>query len=333
LIELVLRENSQLQIEQAAVPVLAENQALVKIHFAALNHRDEWIRKGQYAKIQLPSILGSDGSGVVEKVANDADAAWVGKEVIINPNQNWGDNPKAQSKAYNILGMPAQGTLAEYVAVNVDRLAAKPQHLTLEQSAALPLGGLTAFNATFNKAQVKDNEHILISGVGGGVAQFAFLFAAAAKANVYVTSSKQEVVDACKTLGAKGGCSYKDADALKKMAAEAGGFDAIIDSACGDGMNLLLSLLKPAGRFAFYGATQGLPSNLNMRNIFWNHLQLLGSTMGSDIDFVNMVQFIEHNNIQPIIDKTFALDEAVQAFDRMHKGEQFGKIIIKIVEN
>ena len=327
---LVLRENGQLQIESIEIPKLGIHQALVKISYAALNHRDEWIRQGQYAKIQIPSILGSDGSGIVEKVGSDADESWIEKEVIINPNQDWGDNPKAQSKTYNILGMPAQGTLAEYVVVNTDRLRTKPHHLTLEQSAALPLGGVTAFNVTFNKAQVKAPQNILISGVGGGVAQFAFLFSVAAGANVYVTSSKQEVIDKCKALGAKDGCNYKDADALKSLSKSIGGFDAIIDSACGDGMNLLLSLLKPTGKFAFYGATQGLPTNLNMRNIFWNHLQVLGSTMGSDADFVNMAGFVEQYKIHPIIDKTFALENAVDAFDRMKRGEQFGKIIVRI---
>ncbi len=327
---LVLRENGQLQVETVEKPQLGANQALVKISFAALNHRDEWIRQGQYAKIQIPSILGSDGSGIVESVSNESDSNWVGKEVIINPNQGWGDNPKAQAKTYNILGMPSQGTLAEYVVVDIDRLRQIPHHLNLEQSAALPLGGVTAFNVTFNKAKVKPHQNILISGVGGGVAQFAFLFSVAAGANVYVTSSKADVIEKCKTLGAKGGCSYKDEVALKSMAKEIGGFDAIIDSACGDGMNLLLSLLKPIGSFAFYGATRGLPKDLNMRNIFWNHLQILGSTMGSDQDFVNMVGFVEQYKIQPIIDTSFSLDNAVGAFDRMKNGEQFGKIIVKI---
>lgn len=327
---LVLRENGQLQIETIEQPNVGENQALVKIHFAALNHRDEWIRIGQYAKIQIPSILGSDGSGVVEQVGSNDNAFWIGKEVIINPNQGWGDNPKAQAKTYNILGMPAQGTLAEYVVVDVDRLRVKPSHLTLKHSAALPLGGLTAYNVTFNKAQVKEGDNVLISGVGGGVAQFAFQFSVATKANVYVTSSKQDVIDKCKVLGAIDGCSYKDEEALKLMSKRCGGFDAIIDSACGDGMNTLLSLLKPTGRFAFYGATRGLPNNLNMRNIFWNHLQILGSTMGSDNDFAHMVDFVEQHKIEPIIDTTFSLENGAQAFERMSKGEQFGKIIVEI---
>jgi len=327
---LIIKEDGKLTIEDVAQPILKENQALVSISFAALNHRDEWIRKGQYAKIQLPAILGSDGSGVVYSVSNPKDEHWIGKQVIINPNQNWGSNDKAQSKNYNILGMPTQGTLAEFVAVDIDRLYTIPSHLDLEQSAAFPLAGLTAYNVSFNKAKISKEDTVLISGVGGGVAQFAFLYSIAVGANTYVTSSKEEVIQHCIQLGAKGGCSYKDKEAMKNMSASYGGFNVVIDSACGDGMNDLLSILNPNGRYAFYGATRGLPSNLNMRNIFWNHLQLFGSTMGSDNDFKQMVKFVEQHQIKPIIDKVFDFDNAEAAFDRMQNGEQFGKIIIKI---
>lgn len=327
---LVLRENAQLNIEEVENLSVQANQALIKINYAALNHRDEWIRQGQYAKIKLPAILGSDGSGIVEKVGNESNSNWIGKSVIVNPNQDWGENNSYQQKNYNILGMPAQGTLAEYIVVNIDRLHEIPKHLNIEQAAALPLAGLTAYNALFNKGKATTNDKILISGVGGGVAQFAFLFAVAIGAEVYVTSSKNEVIEKCKSLGAKDGCSYKDNEALKNLSKSAGGFTLIIDSACGEGMNDLLACLQPTGRYVFYGATKGLPSNLNMRNIFWNHLQLLGSTMGSDNDFKLMIDFVSKYQLYPIIDKIYDFKDAIQAFDRMHNGEQFGKILVKV---
>lgn len=317
-------------VEDVPVPAVQPGEVLVKIQVAALNHRDQWIRVGQYAKIQLPAILGSDGCGEVVQLGDGADAAWLGKTVLINPNIHWGLDPRCQQKDYQILGMPAQGTLAEYVAVRADRLAEKPDYLSIEQAAALPLAGLTAYNALFNKGQAAAGMNILISGVGGGVAQFAFLFAIAAGANVYVTSSKDPVIDACMQLGGRGGCDYRKPDDLKALGKAVGGFDLIIDSACGDGMNDLIATLKPCGKFVFYGATRGLPASLNMRPIFWNHLQLLGSTMGSDADFQNMVAFCGKHRIRPILDKVFSLDDAVAAFDRMRDGEQFGKILINL---
>ena len=326
---LVLRDNS-FQLEEVPKPILGEHQALIRIHYAALNHRDQWIREGQYAKIQLPAVLGSDGCGEVVEVFNDEDKHWMGKEVIINPNINWGNDTHFQSKEYQILGMPAQGTLAEYIVINVDRLHQKPNYLTNEQASAFPLGGMTAYNALFNKGKVEKGMNVLISGVGGGVAQFAFLFAMAVDANVYVTSSKENVLETCKNLGAKGGANYTQKDSVKNLAKSIGGFDIIIDSACGDGMNELISTLKPTGKFVFYGATKGLPKELNMRPIFWNHLQLLGSTMGSDEDFFRMLDLCNEHHIKPILDKTFNFADAVAAFDRMKNSEQFGKIIVKI---
>lgn len=326
---LVLREDSFL-LETVVKPTLKPQQALIKIYYAALNHRDQWIRDGQYAKIQLPAILGSDGCGEVIEVSEKENENWLGKTVIINPNIDWGNNPNVQSKDFQILGMPTQGTLAEFVAVDIDRLLEKPNYLSNEQAAGLPLGGLTAFNALFNKGKVEKGMNVLISGVGGGVAQFAFLFAVAAGANVYVSSGKQAVIDTCKTLGAKDGANYKETNAVKILGKSVGGFDIIIDSACGDGMNELLGTLKPCGKFVFYGATRGLPKDLNMRQIFWGHLQVLGSTMGSDIDFAKMVQFCEQHQLQPIIDKVFDFENSVAAFDRMKEGAQFGKIIVKV---
>jgi NADPH:quinone reductase-like Zn-dependent oxidoreductase len=326
---LVLNTNS-FQLEEVAKPTLSTNQALVKIQYAALNHRDQWIREGQYAKIQLPAILGSDGCGEVVEVFNDENNHWLGKEVIMNPNINWGNDNRFQSKDYQIFGMPTFGTLAEYVVVNMDRLHEKPSYLTSEQAAALPLAGLTAYNALFNKGKIEQGMNVLISGVGGGVAQFAYLFALAVGAHVYVTSSKEEVIETCKNLGAKDGVNYKKENAIKSLSKSVSGFDVIIDSACGDGMNELISTLKPAGKFVFYGATKGLPKDLNMRQIFWNHLQILGSTMGSDDDFSKMLKLCNDNTIKPILDKTFDFVDAVAAFDRMKDGAQFGKIIVRI---
>ena len=329
---LVLNQSS-FQLEEVAKPTISNHQAIVKIQYAALNHRDQWIREGQYAKIELPAILGSDGCGEVIEVFKEEDKHWIGKEVIINPNINWGNDNRFQAKEYQILGMPTFGTIAEYIVVDVDRLHEKPSYLTSEQAAALPLAGLTAYNALFNKGKVAKGMNVLISGVGGGVAQFAFLFAQAVGANVYVTSSKEDVIATCKNLGAKDGANYTQENAIKSLSKTVGGFDVIIDSACGDGMNALIATLKPAGKFVFYGATKGLPKDLNMRPIFWNHLQILGSTMGSDDDFTKMLELCIQYNIKPIVDKIFNFTDAVAAFDRMKDGAQFGKIMVKVAEH
>src|SRR5690606_23472835 len=96
--------------------------------------------------------------------------------------------PEVQSSEYSVLGMPMNGTLAEYIKVPTDRLHVKPRSLSDEEAAAIPLAGLTAFRATIKKGAVKAGKKVLVTGVGGGVSQFAVQFALAAGADVYVTS-------------------------------------------------------------------------------------------------------------------------------------------------
>ncbi len=325
---LIINEQG-LQLQEVEKPVAITGYAVIKISAAALNRRDQWIREGLYPKIQLPVLPGSDGCGIVTEVGDESAKQWIGKRVVINPNNDWGDNPKVQKREYHILGMPTKGTLAEYVAVPIDRLMEAPAHLSDEEAAALPLGGVTAYNAIVNKGELQAGQKVLISGVGGGVAQFAFQFAIAAGADVWVTTSKEDVQNKCIELGAKGGVSYRDPNNIKSLAKSTGGFDIIIDSAGGDGINTLLEALAPGGKLVLYGATKGLPSSLNLRNLFWNQLSLMGSTMGSDEDFENMIQFVEKHKIKPIIDQVFSLDNGVQAFDHMKAENHFGKIVVR----
>src|SRR3978361_441067 len=102
------------EVEQ---PVLGEGEVFVQIKAAALNRRDYWITIGKYAGIKYPSILGSDGAGVVAEAGSDAEQHLIGQEVIINPGFGWGDNENYQSDSFKILGLPDDGTLAEYVKV------------------------------------------------------------------------------------------------------------------------------------------------------------------------------------------------------------------------
>ena len=323
-------DQDDLHIREIKTPQPQSDEVLIKISAAALNRRDQWIREGLYAKIQLPAVLGSDGCGHIISIGSNVPTTWLNKRVIINPNIHWGDNPKAQSKAYQILGMPTQGAFAEYLCVPVDRVIEAPKHLTDIEAAALPLGGLTAYNAIVNKGQLSPNKKVLISGVGGGVAQFAFQFALAVKAPVWVTSGKDDVIQKCIRLGAQDGANYKTPQSIPEMTQAAGKFDLIIDSACGEGMNDLLKCLTPGGRYVFYGATQGVPPKLNVHAIFWNQLAILGSTMGSDADFEAMVSLVNKSQIAPIIDQVFPLTEGIKAFDRIKSGKNFGKIVLSL---
>lgn len=312
-------------------PAAAPGQAVVRLKAAALNHRDLWVQLGQYANIRLPLIPGSDGAGIVHAVATPADQAWVGREVIINPALDWGDDPRAQGPKFRILGMPDSGTFAEQIAIPVANLAPKPAHLTWEQAAALPLAGLTAWRALFTRAQLKGGEKILLTGIGGGAALFALQFAVAAGAQVWVTSSSAEKIARARSLGASGGVNYRDKDWGAGLTAAAGGlFDVILDSAGGEGFPQLIELTRPGGRIVFFGATTGNPPGLDLRKCFFRQITLLGTTMGSPADFTGMTAFVTQHKIVPVVDRVLPLADTEQAFRHMEAGAQFGKIVLSI---
>lgn len=195
-------------LRDVPIPQLNSQEALVRIKAAAFNRRDWWIQQGQYAGLKFPIIPGSDGAGIVESVGAGVDSTWVGKAVIINPSINWGANEAFQQKTSSILGLPEDGTFAEYVRVPVENLHEKPQHLSFAEAAALPLGGLTAYRSLFTRANLMAGEKVLIIGIGGGVASFALQFAMHAGASVYVTSGNPVKIEQAITLGAGGGVLY-----------------------------------------------------------------------------------------------------------------------------
>ncbi|MBL7877112.1 MAG: zinc-binding dehydrogenase, partial [Cyclobacteriaceae bacterium] len=249
---------------------------------------------------------------------------------VINPNIDWGSDLEVQSARYTILGMPTDGTFAEYVVVPIDRLHHKPFHLDFLQAAVLPLGGLTAFRALFRRGELRSGQNVLISGFGGGVAQFAFLFAQAAGANVYVSSGSDEKIEKALKLGARGAYNYKKQATYPDLWKTKGGFDLVIDSAGGDQINGFIKVLKPRGKIVFYGATNGLPSKLDLYRMFWNQLSLLGTTMGSDHEFSEMLTFVSKHQLRPLIDSIRPFSKIAESFPDITKSNKVGKIVFQI---
>ncbi|MEK0442023.1 MAG: hypothetical protein RL403_1001 [Bacteroidota bacterium] len=319
---------AKIQLLDLPKPVFGPGEVLIKIKAAALNHRDEWCRKGLYPNLRDGVVLGSDGAGIVEEVGEGVNPKWVGKETLINPAKNWGDNEKAQSREFEIMGMPSNGTLAEYIAVPADRIHEKPKHLNWEEAAALPLAGLTAYRALVVKGQLQAGDQVLVTGIGGGVAQFAAQLALALGAKVFVSSSDPEKIAQAIAQGASMGFNYTEANWSSAALQQTGGMDLVIDGASGDTLPHLMEVCKPGSRIVFYGATRGNPGQLEARKLFWNQLQLIGTTMGTDTDFLHMLQLVEKFNIKPVVDQCYPFSKAEEAFDRMKQGKQFGKITL-----
>ena len=317
---LVLSEaEAPLTLQEFPDPVPREGEVVVDLAAGALNHRDVWITRGKYPGIRYPAVLGSDGAGWLD-----------GKRVLLNPSLQWGNNPDAQDKSYHILGLPTAGTFAARVAIPKENIFEVPAHLSMEQAAAIPLAGLTAYRALFSRAGLQPGERVLISGIGGGVAVFACQFALAAGAEVFVTSGSEEKIARAVEMGAKDGANYREEGWAGSLKTKFGGFHVIVDSAAGPGFTDLISLLLPAGRIVLYGGTRGSIPNLNPQQLFWKQLNILGSTMGHAREFADMVAFIVRHRIVPVVDSVFSLSNGQAAFDRMANGLQFGKIVLQI---
>lgn len=321
--------NEAVELQEFPTPQPAAGQVLVRLHAAALNHRDVFIQKGLYPGIQTPAIMGSDGAGVVTELGEGVDPKWLQKEVILLPGFGWDEGP-VQPKSYHILGMPTHGCFAEYIAIDAHQLFPKPPHLSFEQAAALPLAGLTAYRALLTKGGCTADHRVLISGIGGGVALWACQLALALGAEVYVTSGSDHKIEQAVALGAKGGINYKTEKWHKALLQQAGGaFDIIIDSAGGDGFRYFLDLAAPAGRIVFYGGTHGTFS-VNPQKVFWKQLSLLGSTMGNRQEFEQLVQLVNQHQLQPVVDSVWDLAEGEAALRHMDQGAQLGKIVLRL---
>ena len=337
----LIEKKQPLQLTDAPMPVAKPGEVVVQIRAAALNHRDVFIQQGLYPGITLPVTLGSDGAGVVTDVGAGVDPVWRGQSVIINPALNWGSNPAFYGPDFQILGMPANGTFAEYVAVAATNIYRKPAHLSFEQAAALPLAGLTAWRALMSRANLRTDmepERVLITGIGGGAALFALQFAVAAGADVWVTSGSDEKLDRAREMGATGGVNYREPDWTKTLMEQTGNgrgnspirgyFDVIIDSAGGPGFAKLIDVAAAGGRIAVFGGTTGNITDIVPSKVFFKQLNIFGSTMGNDAEFDAMTQFVGEKELVPIVDDVLPLADAERAFQRMDAGKQFGKIVL-----
>ena len=302
-------------------PKVGKDQVIIKLKAAALNRRDYWITQGLYPGIQCPVILGSDGAGTAD---------FKERQVIINPGYNWGGRQEAQSDDFKILGMPDNGTFAEEIAVPHEQLFAKPEHLSWEQAAALPLAGLTAYRALFIQGKLLSSQTVVITGIGGGVACMALQLAVAAGATAIVTSSSQAKIDKALATGASGGFLYTAEGYASLVNEQFGPAHLIVDGAGGNGYGELLDMVCPGGIIVNYGITAGPSAKLELRKVYRKQLLLVGTMMGSPDDFAAMLDMVRKHEIRPVIDEVFALSDGNKAFEKMNVSSQFGKIVLRV---
>jgi NADPH:quinone reductase-like Zn-dependent oxidoreductase len=317
-------------VKDLETPTPQAGEVRVAVKAASLNHRELWIPRGQYPGMKLPTILGCDCAGVVDKVGSAVSGVNVGDEVMLYPGLNWGSDRRAPARDFGLLGMPGPGTIAEYICVPAENLAPKPSFLSFEEAAAIPLTGLTSWRALFFKGELKAHETVLIIGIGGGVATFALAFAVAMGAKAYVTGENDEVLETAKSMGAKGGLKYTDPEWRKQVQPLTGGVDVVIDGAPAPSFANYVRSLKPGARAVIYGSTAGNQFQVNATDVFLRSASIVGSQVGDPQDFRDMLAFIGAKRVKPVIEKIFPLAEGKEALLFLQDKHHFGKVVVKI---
>ncbi|MCY7951994.1 zinc-binding dehydrogenase [Bacillus inaquosorum] len=291
----------------------------VKLKSAGLNHRDLFLMNNKSER-DPHVILGSDGAGIIEEVGEGVKNVAVQTEVIIFPTLNW-DLTENVPPVPEILGGPSDGTLAEYVIIPSQNAIKKPSYLSWEEAGVLPLSALTAYRALFTKAQLKKGEHLLIPGIGSGVASYALFMAKAIGAKVSVTSRSEEKRKKALQLGADYTFdSYSNWD--EQLQGEKA--DVVLDSIGPALFSEYFRHVKPNGRIVSFGASSGDDLSFPVRSLFFPQINVLGTSMGSCEEFHNMLAFIEKHKLRPVLDSTYPLEKAFEAYTRMQEGRQFG---------
>ena len=323
-----------LRYEDVPDPEPGQDEIVVRLRNAALNRRDLFATQGMYPGVKpdiLPAIPGADGSGEVVAKGDSAEGPDEGTEVVINPALYWGDNPRIPGKDYRILGIPDDGTFAQFVKVPADHVFPKPSHLSHEEAAAIPLAALTAYRALFTRGQLQEGETVFVPGIGGGVATFLVQMAKAAGATVFVSSGSDEKIEKAKELGAEGGVNYNSEDWSKELKSMSGGVDLSVDSIGGEVFNNLIQLANPASRIVVIGATAGpAPKVMTILIALFKQLDILGTAMGNPDEFSSMLEFYEEHELRPVINETFSLEEADAALEHMEEGKGIGKVVLEI---
>ena len=278
----------------------------------------------------LPVTLGSDGSGEVVARGEGAEGPSEGSEVVINPALHWGEDPRVPGEEYRILGLPDEGTFAQFVKVPGDHVFPKPSHLSYEEAAAIPLAALTAYRALVTRGELQAGETVVIPGIGGGVATFLVQIASALGAKVFVTSGSGEKIEKAKELGAEGGVNYNSENWSKELRSMTGGVDLSVDSIGGEVFDTLVTIARPGGRVVSFGATAGPVEKLVLPKIFLKQIDVRGTAMGTAEEFGAMLDLYQEQDLHPVINETFPLEETTAAMNHMEEGAGIGKIVLGI---
>ncbi|HEV2669916.1 MAG TPA: zinc-binding dehydrogenase [Gemmatimonadales bacterium] len=333
----------KLQIKEIPdAPAPQAGEVRVAIRAAALNHLDLFVAAGLPGTAErFPFVVGADGAGVVESVGPDVSAVRSGDRVMLNPGISdyscefclAGEHSLCVN--YRLLGEHLPGTMAELITIpvhNVARIPAVIPAITWPEAAAFSLVTLTAWRMLVTRAQLKAEETVLLWGIGGGVSLAGLRIAKLLGARAIVTSSDDEKLAAAKALGADVTLNHRTLQVAQEIRelTNKRGVDVVVDTVGTATWDNSLRSLRRGGRLVVCGATSGPQVGLDLRRLFWHHWSILGSTMGNAAEYAEIVRRLGQGQLRPLLDRVFPLGRAPEAYERLQRGAQLGKIGIEI---
>lgn len=335
-----------LKIDNLPVPRLSDpayaglsHPILVRIHAAAMNHLDLWIRQGLPGlKLPLPRVLGCEGSGVVEEVSAGVRNFKKGDEVVIAPGRGCGRCESCLSGHdnfcldYGIYGETEDGLDCEHKVVPEENLFRKPANITFEEAAAIPLTFLTAWQMLVDRGGIAPGQQVLIlaaaSGVGSAGVQIAKLF----RARIIATVGSDDKIPRIKELGADEVINHRTQDFAEEVQrlTNRRGVDIVFEHVGAATWEKSLKSLAFGGRLVTCGATTGQEVKILLRHLFRKQQQVIGSTMGPKASLFKILKLVEERRLLPVLDQVFPFSEVQQAHWRLEEGSPFGKVVLKI---
>jgi NADPH:quinone reductase-like Zn-dependent oxidoreductase len=320
-------------------PEPGPGEVLVRLKAAALNRLDLWVRQGWPGiKLEYPHIPGADGAGEIASVGLGV-AGWSpGDRVVINSNLSCGACPACiagqdnRCERWELLGETVRGTYAEYVVVPATNVYPLPQGYDEARAAAAALVFHTAWHSLITRSHLRAGEIVLVVGASGGVNTASIQIARLAGASVLVVGSGPEKLQLAESLGANALIDRsKDENWSKVVYQLTGkrGVDVVVDNV-GTTFPQSFRAARKGGRILTVGNSGGAKFEIDNRFIFGKHLSILGSTMGTRQDFATVMDLVFAGKLNPVMDKTFSLQEASLAQERLASGEQCGKITLAI---
>ena len=325
--------------DELPIPEPGPGEVLVRLTVAALNRLDLWVRNGWPGiKLSYPHIPGADGAGEIAALGAGVSQWQIGQRVVINSNLGCGQCDYCQAgqdnrcRNWGLLGETRSGTYAQYVALPAGNLHPLPPGFDERLAAAAALVYHTAWHSLITQANLRPGETVLVVGASGGVNTASIQIAKLAGAVVLVVGAGAKKLALAESLGADFLIDRTIEENWSKAVyqlTDRRGVDVVVDNV-GTTFPMSFRSACKGGRILTVGNTGGPKFEIDNRFIFGKHLTIIGSTMGTRVDFARVMELIFAGKLKPVLDREYSLQEARQAQEYLESGAQMGKVTLRI---